>query len=38
MIGSEGVLRVRVVLEPRDRPGAIVLTDEQVATLGGAKT
>lgn len=34
----ERELRLRAVLEPRGPAGAIVLTDEQVATLGGGKT
>jgi len=38
MVDGEGVLRLRAVLEPRGPAGAVVLTDEQVATLGGAKT
>lgn len=32
------VLRLTAVLEPRGPAAAIVLTDEQVAVLGGAKT
>lgn len=38
MAESDGVLRLRAVLQSRGPAGAIVLTDEQVAALGGAKT
>lgn len=38
MAKPHGVLRLRVPLEPRGPAGAIVLTDEQVAELGGGKT
>ena len=39
MVEHVGELRLRAVLQPRGPAGAIVLTDEQVQTLGGgAKT
>ncbi|MEO6701558.1 MAG: YdeI/OmpD-associated family protein [Jatrophihabitantaceae bacterium] len=38
MVTGEGQLQLRAVLEPRGPAGAIVLTDEQVASLGGTKT
>jgi hypothetical protein len=38
MIDNHGVLQLRAVLEPRGPAGAVLLTDEQVATLGGTKT
>ena len=38
MIDSDGVLRLCAVLEPRGPAGAIVLSDEQVVSLGGSKT
>jgi hypothetical protein len=34
---DSGTLRLRAVLEPRGPAGAIVLSDDQVATLGGTK-
>ena len=37
MSGEEGVLHLHAVLEPRGPAGAVVLTDDQVATLGGGK-
>jgi hypothetical protein len=37
-VESNGVLRLQAVLEPRGPAGAIVLTDEQVVVIGGAKT
>lgn len=37
MADSDGALTLRAVLEPRGPAGAVVLTDEQVAGLGGAK-
>lgn len=38
MAKADGVLRLRATLEPRGPAGAIVLTDNQVAELGGGKT
>jgi Bacteriocin-protection, YdeI or OmpD-Associated/Domain of unknown function (DUF1905) len=38
MAESAATLRLRAVLEPRGPAGAIVLSDDQVATLGGTKT
>lgn len=38
MVDSEGLLRLHATLEPRGPAGAIVLTDEQVAALGGTRT
>lgn len=38
MAQRDGTLRLRATLEPRGPAGAIVLTDEQVAELGGGKT
>lgn len=38
MAKRDGTLRLRATLEPRGPAGAIVLTDEQVAGLGGGKT
>jgi hypothetical protein len=35
---AANVLRLRATLEPRGPAGAIVLTDEQVASLGGGRT
>ncbi|SHH49588.1 protein of unknown function [Jatrophihabitans endophyticus] len=35
---ADGALRLQAVLDPRGPAGAIVLTDEQVASLGGTKT
>ena len=35
---GDGTLRLRAALEPRGPVGAIVLTDDQVALLGGGKT
>jgi hypothetical protein len=35
---ADRVLRLRATLEPRGPAGAIVLTDDQVARLGGGKT
>ncbi len=37
MTGTEGTLRLQAVLEPRGPAGAVVLSDDQVATLGGTK-
>lgn len=37
MSDADAVLRLRATLEPRGPAGAIVLTDEQVAALGGGK-
>ncbi|MBV9823253.1 MAG: DUF1905 domain-containing protein [Actinobacteria bacterium] len=38
MPASDAALRLRATLEPRGPAGAIVLTDEQVASLGGGRT
>ena len=38
MSTPDATLRLRATLEPRGPAAAIVLTDEQVATLGGGKT
>lgn len=38
MTENEGTLHLRAVVEPRGPAGAVVLTDDQVATLGGPKT
>jgi hypothetical protein len=38
MAKADGALRLRATLEPRGPAGAIVLTDDQVAGLGGGKT
>lgn len=38
MIESDGVLRLQAVLEPRGSAGGVVLTDAQVAALGGTRT
>ena len=38
MTRSDGVVKLRAVLEPRGPAAAVVLTDEQVATLGAGKT
>jgi hypothetical protein len=38
MADGKGTLRLRATLEPRGPAAAIVLTDEQVAALGGGKT
>ena len=37
MATADGLLQLRATLEPRGPAGAIVLTDEQVAKLGGGK-
>lgn len=38
MTRGDGVVKLRAVLEPRGPAAAVVLTDEQVATLGAGKT
>jgi hypothetical protein len=38
MVENEGMLHLQAVLEPRGPAGAVVLTDQQVAQLGSAKT
>jgi hypothetical protein len=37
MVENAGTLRLRAVLEPRGPAGAVVLSDDQVAILGGTK-